>query len=466
MSFIFYDVIFLVLFVIATVLFLYRRRNNLKREGIMYLYRTRVGIKFIEWASKKFQNFLKAAQYLVVFVGLSLMISMIYLLIKFSYLYLTSPYIAKALKIPVIFPLVPYLPEIFKIDILPPFYFTYWIIIIAIIAIPHEFAHGIFARLNKIKIHSTGFGFLGPFLAAFVEPDEKQTKKSSKFSQLSILGAGTFANILVAIIFVLLLWGFFALTFVPSGVNFNGYTSQIMNFSEISSVNGVPLSNLSSMNVSSTELINISANNKTYFLEPSNLKKSLDFNLTYTLVYEDSPALKARLSSPIIEIDGQKINSIEMLGNAILSHSPGDEIRVKALKDNKEVEYNITLGEKNGKPLFGIGFISYSRSGILGWFYSLVEKVKDPFIYYKSSIGDLGFFIFDLFWWIVMISLSVALVNMTPVGIFDGGRFFYLIVLAITKKEKIAKKAFALSTWLILLLVAAMMLKWLFAIVM
>jgi len=53
---------------------------------------------------------------------------------------------------------------------------------------------------------------------------------------------------------------------------------------------------------------------------------------------------------------------------------------------------------------------------------------------------------------------------MLPVGMFDGGRFFYLTVLGITGSEKAGKRAFKISTWIILLLVAALMLKWFLAI--
>ena len=108
-------------------------------------------------------------------------------------------------------PLIPYLPSIFKISFLPPFYFTYWILAIAIIAIFHEFAHGIVAKRYGIRIKTTGFGFLGPFLAAFVEPDEKQMQKKSKFQQITVLSAGTFTNLILSLLFFLLLSGFFIL---------------------------------------------------------------------------------------------------------------------------------------------------------------------------------------------------------------------------------------------------------------
>ena len=162
-SFIAYDLVFLVLFTLAVVIFLYKKRRNLQRQGLLYLYRTRVGIEFIDWTSLKFPRLLKGLQYVVVFFGYILTIGMVYLLINFSYTYITSPVAAEALKVPVIVPLIPYLPEIFNLDFLPPFYFTYWIIIIAIIAIPHEFAHGIFARLTKSRFILRVLDFLGRF---------------------------------------------------------------------------------------------------------------------------------------------------------------------------------------------------------------------------------------------------------------------------------------------------------------
>jgi membrane-associated protease RseP (regulator of RpoE activity) len=49
---------------------------------------------------------------------------------------------------------------------------------------------------------------------------------------------------------------------------------------------------------------------------------------------------------------------------------------------------------------------------------------------------------------------------MLPMGIFDGGRFFYLTVLAITKKEEVAKKAFKFATYFFLFVLFVVMLFW------
>ena len=221
MSFFIYDLTFLIAFGLFVIIFLYRRRKNLQREGILYLYRTKLGVRFIDYVGKKYKRTLKVFSYFVVFMGYVLMVIMIYLLGQLVYYFLKYPGVVRAIKIPPIMPLIPYLPSIFNISFLPPFYFTYWINAIAIIAISHEFAHGIFARFIKVKVKSTGFGFLGPFLAAFVEPDEKQMNKKPVFSQLSVLSAGSSANFIMTILFFILMYLFFVLTFVQAGATFD-----------------------------------------------------------------------------------------------------------------------------------------------------------------------------------------------------------------------------------------------------
>ena len=457
-AFLIYDLTFLVVFTLAVVIFLYTHKKNLQRQGLLYLYRTKIGIKFIDSFTEKYKKILKPLQYLILTSGYLLMAGMIYLLAKFSWVYLTSPVAAKALKVPVLIPLVPYLPDLFKLDFLPSFNFTYWIIIIAIIAIPHEFAHGIFARLHKIKVHSTGFGFLGPFLAAFVEPDEKQMAKAKKFPQLSILAAGTFANVIFTVIFGIILWIFFISAFAPSGLYFTSYSTSVLNISQIQ----IPSDFLNQ------DFVELSYQNQTYFASPSVLKQTLDSKLPLIVVYDDTPAFNVKLQGAITHIDGAPITSLSELTAAIQSHTPGDIISIRtAVQDNVRdnniefKDYTLKLGEREGNAFLGIGIAPIQQqSGLLGWVFNLITGIKDPMIYYESSLGALGWFIYYLLWWTVLICISVALVNMLPVGIFDGGRFFYLTVWSITGSEKIAKKAFAISTWLILALIAALMIKW------
>jgi len=452
-----YDLTFFAIFTLVAILFLYVKRENLQREGLLYLYRTKFGLNFIEWTNKKFAWLLRPLEYVMVASGFILMAGMIWFLIKFSWFYLTTPFAAEALKIPVLLPLIPYLPTLFNLDFLPQFYFTYWIIIIAIIAIPHEFAHGIFSRLHNIKVKSTGFGFLGPFLAAFVEPDEKQMAKTKKFNQMSILAAGTFANILMTVLFGILLWLFFIVSFVPTGVNFNDYSTTIINSSEVA----IP------SEISDSEaFIEVYANNQAYFTSPIILKRTRDLGLPYLEVYENSPAFSVRLSGAISEINGVPITSFDDLSTTIKSYQPGEMVTVKTLKRDlrqyeiEETEYDLTLGERDGQAFLGIGIRPIQSSGLLGSFYSFFAKIKSPFIFYESNSGAFGFFIYDLLWWIVLINISVALVNMLPVGIFDGGKFFYLAIWGLTGSERIGRNAYKFSTWFIIGIIALLMARW------
>ena len=465
MSFVIYDLTFLVLFTLAVVLFLYRKRDNLKRQGVMYLYRTRVGLKIIDWTSTKFGKILKPLQYVVITSGYLLMVVMIWMLVKFTYIYSRFD-VVKQLKIPPVLPLFPYATDLFKVDFLPPFYFTYWILIIAIIAVSHEFAHGIFARLNNIKVHSTGFGFLGPFLAAFVEPDEKQMQKASKFKQLSILAAGTFANVIMTILFGIIMTLFFVASFSPAGVNFNAYPQAIVDVGMIASVGGFAVTNLSAIHLEGTNLTTITANNTTYLIPENNLKQAIDLHVAQVVVFENAPAVESGLKGPIMEIDGVPVMSLDELKNEINSHAPGEEITIKAFEDKQIKTYDLKLGDKEGKPYLGVGFRDASPSGISGVIYSAISKIKDPTVYYAPNWNsDFALFIYNFLWWTVMINISVALVNMLPVGIFDGGRFFYLTIWGITGKEKLARKSFSVATYLILAIVVWLMVRWFFGII-
>jgi len=72
-------------------------------------------------------------------------------------------------------------------------------------AVIHEFSHGVVARAYGVKVKSSGFAFIGPLAAAFVEPDEKQVKKENKKVGNSIFAAGPFSNVLLALVAFILI---------------------------------------------------------------------------------------------------------------------------------------------------------------------------------------------------------------------------------------------------------------------
>jgi len=394
------------------------------------------------------------------------MIGMLYLFGKMVWIYVFNAQLVQLIKIPPITPLLPYLPQIFKLSFLPPFYFIYWILIIAIVAISHEFSHGIFAANKGVKIKTTGFGFfpffLPVFLAAFVELDEKKMEKKKISSQMAVLSAGTFANLITAILFFGVLFLFFSLAFAPSGVVFDTYTYSAVGIATISSVNGINVNNVTYNQLLSlanqTALSQVKANNTTYYTTESFLQQQGSNN--YVLLYDDAPAIKANISNTIVKLNGVTVTSKEQIGQELTKYHPGDKITITALSGDSDVDYQITLGANPvnpNSPYLGIGFVN-RQTGLLSSIMN-VFSFRNTNTYYVPMFGAAEF-IYDFLWWLVLISFSVALVNMLPVGIFDGGRFFFLTMLAITKNKETSKKIFSIVTYLFLFLILVIMAFW------
>lgn len=90
---------------------------------------------------------------------------------------------------------------------------------LAVLLIVHEFAHGILARIAKIRVKSIGLLMLGIFpIGAFVEPDERQLMKLDATRQSRILAAGSASNFVWSFIFFLLLSALLAFVY-PNVVN-------------------------------------------------------------------------------------------------------------------------------------------------------------------------------------------------------------------------------------------------------
>ena len=210
-----FDLIFAVIFYGLIFLFYLKYKNKFEVQNkIFALYKTKLGIRLMDKYSKIAPKFLAILGYFGIIIGFLGMAFIFYILIKGTYNLIFVPESSPVLA--------PVLPGV-SIPGLPTLGFWHWIIAIFIVAVIHEFSHGVFARLYKLKIKSSGFAFLGPILAAFVEPDEKALNKKSKIQQLSIIASGPFSNILLALV-VLLFFNFIFLPlqsnlFISDGIN-------------------------------------------------------------------------------------------------------------------------------------------------------------------------------------------------------------------------------------------------------
>ncbi len=236
-----WDAISLIIFyVIILIIFKKYRHRFTVQNRFFVLYKTKLGLKAMDNIARKFPWVVKWFGYLGVVVGFGGMAFILIFMIKET---------AKFLVVPgTVPPLAPVLPGV-SIPGVPDLSFWHWIIAIFIVAVVHEFSHGVLARRYKIAIKSSGFAFLGPLLAAFVEPNEAKLAKSSKMKQLSVFAAGPFSNLILGFVFLLLL--IFALgplqaaLFTPSGImvgaTMGGYPMGATNITVpfvINSING------------------------------------------------------------------------------------------------------------------------------------------------------------------------------------------------------------------------------------
>ena len=284
-----WDLISVLIFYLLLLVVYYKFKNKFENQGLLVLYKTKLGLNLMDKISKKFPRIVTFLSYTGIIVGFSGMAFILYFLIKETIKLILVPGTPSALA--------PVLPGI-SIPGVPTLSFWHWIITIFIAAGIHEFAHGVVARNINVPIKSSGFAFLGPLLAAFVEPDEKIMEKKPILKQLAVFAAGPFSNILLGI-FVLLAMMFIFAPFLGMIYDSNGI-----------SVSG--------------------------FIEDSAMNQS-GIELPFT----------------IISLNDNQVLTIKDFVNETSYLNPGDEIVVGTDKG----DYNIVLGnnpENESLPYFGI----------------------------------------------------------------------------------------------------------------
>src|SRR3989344_1706033 len=193
-----FQIVAAVLFVIALAIFVYIKRKNLETKQVIpyfiyfSMYKTKLGLSLMDSISKKYRKIVMSLGYFGILVGFIGMAIIFYALINNLYTLFTEPEATSGVGL--------VLPFKGKGIFYVPFF--YWIISIFVIAVVHEFSHGLIARAHNLKVKSSGFAFLAIVIpvipAAFVEPDEKALRKRPHKEQLSIFAAGPLANIVTA----------------------------------------------------------------------------------------------------------------------------------------------------------------------------------------------------------------------------------------------------------------------------
>ncbi len=186
-----------ILFYLAVILLVYVNRKKFDMHGLIALYRTKVGLKLMDRMASKYREIIKLLGYVGIGVGYVGVIAITYMLVKNLVDVVMMPGAPAAVA--------PVIPGVR----IPGTALTVPVIIgwlaLFVVVLAHEFAHGVVARAHKLPIKSSGIFFLGPLMGAFVEPNEKKLRKTSDVTQYSILAAGPFSNMLLAVAAVIVM---------------------------------------------------------------------------------------------------------------------------------------------------------------------------------------------------------------------------------------------------------------------
>jgi membrane-associated protease RseP (regulator of RpoE activity) len=193
------DGIAALVFVVLLGFFLWQKRHRVELQKALFpilyvvMYRSRFGLPSMDKLAKKFPRTLRVLGDISIVLGF---IGMVFIVAQLAY-NTVDVFINEG--VPGIQPVLPVQAK--GVFFVP---FLYWILSIFLLALVHEFAHGVLARVHNIPVKSSGFAFLCLLLpvipAAFVEPDEKIVQRRPYRQQLGVFAAGPISNMLFALV--------------------------------------------------------------------------------------------------------------------------------------------------------------------------------------------------------------------------------------------------------------------------
>ncbi len=350
-------------FIAVIASLVYSDRKKVKLEGIVIIRRTQKGRNFIDSVARRFSNGWRKLSFVGIALSIILMVVGSLFLLTQSYAVASGAEGGVKLLLPGPVSAPVNAPGIFVVP------WWIWVIGIAVVIIPHEFMHGIMCRIDKVRIKSVGWLLLFIIPGAFVEPDENQLKKSSKTTKLRVYAAGSFANMIVAVIVMVI----FVLVFSPA-------------------------------------------------VTPAGL---------FVSTLEGGPAYNASLNGSIVEINGDEIKNHDDLKNTLSQFKPGDTIEVTTAKTEYAVPAfipsNILPGGAvdigNETKTYSVTLAEHPERG--GAFLGVVAAA--PAVTLRMDVNTYTTFS-TLLLWMFLFSFGIGLVNLLPIKPLDGGLIFEELV--------------------------------------
>jgi membrane-associated protease RseP (regulator of RpoE activity) len=375
----------------------------------------------------------------------------------------------------------------------------------------HEFAHGILARVEGVKVKSMGLvTFLFAPVAAFVEPDEEELFGSpekapgvSRGARIRILSAGVVSNFAVAALAMALFFGPVIGSITPlervvvADVQNSSFGEEagFQRNMVLEEVNSIEIYNLTSLYRSLAEgsaELRVLQDGKNREIA---LKGQPSRGIMVVSVFEGSPAAEAGLPpmTVISAIDGVPIGGLQEFRSYMNGTLPGQNITVATSNGI----YQIRLTSKQGGygfigigisgdavymggitfqqapsaqilsllkaiPVNGIGGFLYLLSlpfrGISGFsekgfpgFSGWITDVFQP-AGWAGILGDKFFWIANILLWVGWVNLYAGLFNCLPAVPLDGGHIFRDLIQAALERVTSPKRAERITRTVVALL--------------
>ncbi|MEM5799659.1 MAG: site-2 protease family protein [Candidatus Aenigmatarchaeota archaeon] len=334
-----YELISVLVFLIILAITIYRDKKNIEFKSGLIIRRSTRGKKLLYSFAAKYERALKIIGTIGIIASVLASLYGMYLLFHSTYNIIIKKTKESTLRI--------VLPSVEGVK-LPGFIlgvpFWYWIISVFVVMAIHEPMHALMARAEKIEVKSFGLLLFFVLPGAFVEPNERQLKRHKTLGKLRVFAAGSFGNIIMAVLVFLLIFGFnkiLALVIEPTGIN-------------------------------------------------------------YESLIQGSYAEKVGLTGTIVRINDKEIKTIDDLSEVINKIKPGENVIVQTTKSTFEIQ--TIKEEETGRTLIGIKnpYIEYKYAGLFSKYGQVSKNVLIAFqwiegLFYWIFILNLGVGVFNLF---------------------------------------------------------------------
>lgn len=386
-----FDMIIFLLFILILGITIYAKRKEVVVQKIVgyfiyiIMHRTKWGLAWMDKVSSKYRGAVQLFGYISVGVGFIGMIYVSLSILLFFVQLIFKPTVEQA-GVSLVLPFTN-IPGIGYLS------FTHWILSIFILAIVHEFSHGVVARAHNVPVKSSGFAVFALLIpaipAAFVEPDEKKLGKMSDIIQYSVFAAGPMANLVLAFIIVLLF---------PFAGDMTNST-----------------------------------------LAPFEEKITSPVGFTYEILENETyPAYVAQVPNGILSsIDHQQVDDYSAFYSYAACIKPDQEIILGTDKG----EYSIVTipnpdltKQKQGKGFIGMKPVQNERriTAEYAW-------LAPVYYWFRGFIK-----------WLFLLNLFIGLANLLPLGIVDGGRMLQTALHSLFDNKVHAQKLWTIISMLFL----------------